>query len=146
MPAACDPRGLDHVFTFFAQPARRTMFAGVQAILPGHFLRVDLKSGGRPAEIRKRHYWDFDFPDAGSEEDPADPRRLVDEYEATQTVLHCDRDVIRQAYPRLVAAAECPVIDTSCAALCCLSREVRDQGYKVVLTGEGSDETQAGYW
>ena len=214
VPAACDPRGLDHVFTFFAQPARRTMFAGVQAILPGHFLRVDLGSGGRPAEIRERRYWDFDFPDAGSEEDPADPRRLVDEYEATfaravelrlradvpvvgylsggvdsamvlatasrlrgeplpsftvrvtkprfdelheaaevalaigapQTVLHCDRDVIRQAYPRLVAAAECPVIDTSCAALWCLSREVRDQGFKVVLTGEGSDETQAGYW
>lgn len=214
VPTALDAQGLDHVFTFFAQPARRTMFAGVQAILPGHFLRIDLGSGGRPAEIRERRYWDFDFPDAGSEEDPADPRRLVDEYEATfaravelrlradvpvvgylsggvdsamvlatasrlrgeplpsftvrvttprydevheateaalaigapQTVLHCDRHVIREAYPQLVAAAECPVIDTSCAALWCLSREVRDQGYKVVLTGEGSDETQAGYW
>lgn len=63
-----------------------------------------------------------------------------------QTVLHCDRDMIRAAYPRLVAAAECPVIDTSCAALWSLSREVHDQGYKVVLTGEGSDESQAGYW
>lgn len=214
VPAALDPLGLDHVFTFFAQPARRTMFAGVQSVLPGHFLRVQLGDGTRVADVRECRYWDFDFPDAGAEEDPADPRRIVDEYEATfarsvelrlradvpvagylsggvdsamvvatasrlrgtplptftvrvatpgydetheaaeaaavvgtpQTVLHVDRDVIRAAYPQLVAAAECPVIDTSCAALWCLAHEVRSQGFRVVLTGEGSDETQAGYW
>jgi asparagine synthase (glutamine-hydrolysing) len=37
------------------------------------------------------------------------------------------------------------VLDTSCAALLALSREVRAQGYKVVLTGEGADEAFAGY-
>jgi asparagine synthase (glutamine-hydrolysing) len=37
------------------------------------------------------------------------------------------------------------VIDTSCAALWRLSQEVHDQGYKVALTGEGSDEAFAGY-
>src|SRR5581483_8758447 len=39
----------------------------------------------------------------------------------------------------------CPVIDTACAALYCLSGEVHRQGYKVALTGEGSDEALAGY-
>jgi asparagine synthase (glutamine-hydrolysing) len=37
------------------------------------------------------------------------------------------------------------VIDTSCAALLKLSREVHAQGYKSVLTGEGADEGFAGY-
>ncbi len=37
------------------------------------------------------------------------------------------------------------MIDTSCAALWRLAQEVHDQGYKVALTGEGSDEAFAGY-
>lgn len=49
------------------------------------------------------------------------------------------------AYPELVQAAEVPVLDTSCACLMRLARVVHDQGYKVVLTGEGSDEALAGY-
>ena len=50
------------------------------------------------------------------------------------------------AYAALTNAAECPVLDTSCAAL--LSHfhgAVRSEGYKVVLTGEGADEAFAGY-
>ena len=45
----------------------------------------------------------------------------------------------------LIRAAEGPVIDTSCAALLLLAREVHDQGFKVALTGEGADEWLAGY-
>ena len=48
-------------------------------------------------------------------------------------------------YPALIRAAEGPVIDTSCAALLMLAREVHDRGYKVALTGEGADEWLAGY-
>jgi len=48
-------------------------------------------------------------------------------------------------YPELIRAAECPVIDTSCAALLLLAREVHRQGYKVAVTGEGADEWLAGY-
>ncbi len=50
-----------------------------------------------------------------------------------------------QTYPDLIRAAECPVIDTSCAALLMLAREVHARGYKVALTGEGADEWLAGY-
>jgi asparagine synthase (glutamine-hydrolysing) len=45
----------------------------------------------------------------------------------------------------LIRAAEGPVVDTSCAALLLLAREVHNQGYKVALTGEGADEWLAGY-
>ena len=52
---------------------------------------------------------------------------------------------VRDTYPELIAAAELPVVDTSAAALLRLARSVREHGYKVALTGEGSDELLAGY-
>src|SRR5262249_47195264 len=74
--------------------------------------------------------------------------------EATQVVNHIGaRPVVVKfgdaealaTYPDLIRAAEAPVIDTSCAALLMLAREVHRQGYKVALTGEGADEWLAGY-
>jgi len=211
--AACDPRGLDHIFTFFAMGTRRTMFEGISSVLPGHYLKIQFRNDGEAADIVERQYWDLDFPDAGDEYDPEDPTKLIDEFDATfqravevrlradvpvvsylsggidsamvlsnvakirgqgmpaftirivnphldettkardaarhvgsdMTVVHVDGKVIADAYPKLVAAADCPVVDTACASLWCLAREVHDQGYKVALTGEGSDEAMAGY-
>jgi asparagine synthase (glutamine-hydrolysing) len=60
-------------------------------------------------------------------------------------VIPCgDQDVLA-AYPELIRAAEAPVNDTCCAALLLLAREVHRHGFKVVLTGEGADESLAGY-
>ena len=50
-----------------------------------------------------------------------------------------------KTYPRLIQAAEAPVIDTSCAALLQLAGRVHACGQKVVLTGEGADEWLIGY-
>lgn len=61
------------------------------------------------------------------------------------TVARCDSEAISAAYPQLIEAAEAPVMDTACSALYCLAREVRAQGYKVALTGEGADDFLAGY-
>jgi asparagine synthase (glutamine-hydrolysing) len=58
------------------------------------------------------------------------------------TMGHAD---IAQWFPETIEAAEGPILDTSCACLVRLAREVHEQGYKVVLTGEGSDEGLAGY-
>jgi asparagine synthase (glutamine-hydrolysing) len=49
------------------------------------------------------------------------------------------------AYPELIRASEAPVIDTSSTAMLLMAREVHRRGYKVALTGEGSDEWLAGY-
>ncbi len=54
-------------------------------------------------------------------------------------------DDVLSTYPDLIRAAECPVIDTSCAALLQLARRVRQADQKVVLTGEGADEWLVGY-
>jgi asparagine synthase (glutamine-hydrolysing) len=55
-----------------------------------------------------------------------------------------DEDALA-TYPRLITAAEAPVIDTACAALLQLSGRVHNCGQKVVLTGEGADEWLVGY-
>jgi asparagine synthase (glutamine-hydrolysing) len=63
----------------------------------------------------------------------------------TPIVVNCGHDTLRAGYPELIAAAEFPVVDTSCLGLLHLARSVHEHGYKVVLTGEGADEWLAGY-
>ena len=79
---------------------------------------------------------------------------LNEESEALQTakylgckpvVVDCGHDTLREGYPELIAAAEFPVVDTSCLGLLHLARSVHEHGYKVALTGEGADEWLAGY-
>jgi asparagine synthase (glutamine-hydrolysing) len=60
-------------------------------------------------------------------------------------IVNVGADEVLNTYPRLVAAAESPVIDTSCAALLLLAQDVHAAGFKVALTGEGADEWLAGY-
>lgn len=209
--AEADPKGLDHIFTFFAMATRRTAFKDIQAVHPGCYLRIKFNSG-RLADIEEKQYWDLDFPDQGDEYDPPE-KQLLEEFRAVldqavslrlradvpvvgylsggvdstsvvatasrlrgtpiptftikiatpkldeteralmaartvgsePTIVTCDGQAIANAYPRLIVAAEGPVMDTSCSALHCLAAEVRRQGYKVALTGEGADEALAGY-
>jgi asparagine synthase (glutamine-hydrolysing) len=64
---------------------------------------------------------------------------------ARPIVVSVGDEEINQTYPELIRAAESPVIDTSCTGLLLLARAVHQHGYKVALTGEGSDEWLAGY-
>ena len=61
------------------------------------------------------------------------------------TIVDCGEAEIAASYPDLVRASECPVIDTSSAAIYRLAAAVRQAGYKVALSGEGADEALAGY-
>jgi asparagine synthase (glutamine-hydrolysing) len=47
VPARPDPRGINHVFTFFALPGPVTCFDGVNCLLPGRYLKVLRGSSGR---------------------------------------------------------------------------------------------------
>ncbi len=60
-------------------------------------------------------------------------------------IVNCAPADVVNTYPELVEAAEGPAIDTSTAAMLMLAREVHSRGFKVALTGEGSDEWLAGY-
>jgi asparagine synthase (glutamine-hydrolysing) len=211
--AEADPKGIDHVFTFFGMAGRRTAFRDIRAVLPGTYLRIDLPRSGRPAAVSEHVYWDVSFPERRDEYDSRGEHELVDEFGAVferavslrlrgdvpvagylsggvdstsvmssatralgrplptftiripsegldetdralvaarrfgtaPTIVECDDNTIRGLYPDLIIASETPVVDTSCAALYRQAQVVRQQGYKVVLTGEGGDEALAGY-
>jgi asparagine synthase (glutamine-hydrolysing) len=210
--ARTDPRGLNHLFTFFALPGPVSCFKDVQYLPPGHFLRIELGGGGETATVSEHAYWTADYPDRGQEH-TARADVLVEEFErlllasvtrrlradvpvvsylsggvdssvvvamatkvrgspipcftirikspeldetteaavvarhvgADPIVVDFGAEEVLNTYPTLIDAAEGPVVDTSCAALLMLSREVHKRGYKVALTGEGSDEWLAGY-
>ncbi|MDH5538046.1 MAG: asparagine synthase (glutamine-hydrolyzing) [Rhizobacter sp.] len=59
--------------------------------------------------------------------------------------VHCRRSDIAAAFPRALWHAEAPILRTAPTPLMLLSASVREQGYKVVLTGEGADEVFGGY-
>lgn len=83
--AEADLKGIDHIFTFFAMGTRRTAFAGISSVLPGHCLVVELPDPDRDSGVglvRERQYWDLDFPDAGDEYDPGKDR-LIEEFQET---------------------------------------------------------------
>ena len=191
----------------FVLPGDRTLFQGVHAVPPGHFLRATRESH------RLHQYWDVDYP----RDDAAPAPRSDAEYiagfrevleESVKTRLRADvpvgcylsggidscavlglaarhhdgpvraytltfdraqydESVIAEEMARHVGAeyqpipmtqadlatnfraaviqSEIPFINGHTVAKYMLSRAVRESGYKVVLTGEGSDEILAGY-
>ena len=74
--AKADPKGVDHLFSFFSAGTSRTFFEGITSIPPGCYLRV------QDGRTQLRQYWDLDFPDAGQERRLTDPTPLVDELES----------------------------------------------------------------
>ena len=191
----------------FILPGERTLFDGVQAVPPGHYLRATRES------VRVHQYWDVDYP----RDDSPWPLRSDADYiagfrevleDAVKTRLRADVPVgcylsggidscavlglaalhhngpvraytltfdgvqydegaiaaemakragaefnpiaVKQAdlatnFRDSVIHAELPCFNAHSVAKFMLSRAVRESGYKVVLTGEGSDEILAGY-
>lgn len=60
-------------------------------------------------------------------------------------VINCTPDDIGHVFPEVIWHTESPILRTSPAPMFLLSKLVRENGYKVVLTGEGADEILAGY-
>src|SRR5262245_43505320 len=71
--ARYDPRGINHLFTFFSLPGPVTCFAGVQSLSPGRYLKIQMGGAGEQAQVSQHTYWEFDFPDRGEED-----RRSID--------------------------------------------------------------------
>jgi asparagine synthase (glutamine-hydrolysing) len=59
--------------------------------------------------------------------------------------IRCSKNQIGEVFPEVIWHTEKPVLRTAPAPLYLLSRLVRSSGYKVVVTGEGSDEVLGGY-
>jgi len=59
--------------------------------------------------------------------------------------VRCTHEDIGRVFPAMIWHTEKPVLRTAPAPLFILSKLVRERNYKVVLTGEGSDEILGGY-
>ena len=59
--------------------------------------------------------------------------------------IRCSKNQIGEVFPDVIWHTEKPVLRTAPAPLYLLSRLVRNSGYKVIVTGEGSDEVLGGY-
>jgi asparagine synthase (glutamine-hydrolysing) len=66
-------------------------------------------------------------------------------FETCHTSVVCDDRDIEERFERVILHAEAPIFRTAPAPLHLLSERVRNDGIKVVLTGEGSDEILLGY-
>ena len=84
----------------------------------------------------------FDDPDY----DESGYQREATAYLGTEhSDVRCSYTDIATVFPDVVRHAEQPILRTAPAPLYMLARLVRESGFKVVLTGEGADETMGGY-
>ncbi|MBE9580865.1 MAG: asparagine synthase (glutamine-hydrolyzing) [Proteobacteria bacterium] len=84
------------------------------------------------------------FTDDRFDETPFQERAI----EAIQTdhqVVQCSEKDIGEVFPKVIWHTETPILRTAPAPLFMLSGLVRENDFKVVLTGEGADEVFAGY-
>lgn len=78
--------------------------------------------------------------------DESDYQKLMVEHLGTDhSRIQCKNDDIANAFKDAIWHTEMPILRTAPVPMMLLSRLVREQGYKVVLTGEGSDEVLGGY-
>lgn len=84
------------------------------------------------------------FEDSEFDETPY--QQEVSKYlETRHTAFTCTRDDIGNYFPQVIWHTEIPVLRTAPVPMFCLSKKVRENNIKVVITGEGADEMLAGY-
>lgn len=92
----------------------------------------------------KRNTFSIDFRDPGASES-AYQRVMADYIQSSHfEKLFVEEDVI-ELLPKAIYHCECPLKESYNTASLALSKLVRDNNIKVILTGEGADELFAGY-
>lgn len=72
-------------------------------------------------------------------------KEAVNYYKTNHRSISCTPQEIADCFPKVVWHSEIPLTRTAPAPMYILSKLVRDNNIKVVITGEGSDEILAGY-
>ncbi|GAO31676.1 asparagine synthetase [Geofilum rubicundum JCM 15548] len=85
----------------------------------------------------------------GFEDDEFDETSFQQEASAYLKTRHtpftCKKDDIGYYFPQVIWHSEIPILRTAPVPMFCLSKKVRENNIKVVITGEGADEMLAGY-
>jgi asparagine synthase (glutamine-hydrolysing) len=115
----------------------------------GSYLSGGLDSSGITALIARHFNRDVRTFGVRFEEEVFDEGAYQNEMAAALGVGHRElragNALIAEAFPRVVRHCEVPVLRTAPVPMFLLSRFVREQGIKVVCTGEGADEVFGGY-
>ena len=78
--------------------------------------------------------------------DESDYQKLMIKHLGTNhSSIFCRNNDIAEAFPQTIWHTESPILRTAPVSMMLLSKLVRKNNYKVVLTGEGSDEVLGGY-
>jgi len=115
----------------------------------GAYLSGGIDSALTTALIRKiasdrLRSFSITFADAEFDESPY--QREASAFLGTQhSSVSCSQSDIAKVFPDVVGHAEVPLFRTAPAPMFLLSKLVRENGFKVVLTGEGADEALGGY-
>ena len=72
-------------------------------------------------------------------------KQMIDYLGTDHSDIKCTYDDIGRVFAEVIWHTEKPIVRTAPAPLYLLSKLVKENGYKVVLTGEGADEIFAGY-
>jgi asparagine synthase (glutamine-hydrolysing) len=115
----------------------------------GAYLSGGLDSSGLVALIRgftdtPVRTFSVAFADAEFDES-AQQQAMVRHLGTDHTTLRIERADIGRHFPTLIRHTETPILRTGPLPLMLLAAQVRESGYKVVLTGEGADEVFGGY-
>jgi asparagine synthase (glutamine-hydrolysing) len=80
-----------------------------------------------------------------SSDESALARKIAAHYGAEFETVDCTSEKLADNFEKTVLHVEQPLMNPNSIAKLILSKMVRDQGYKVCLTGEGADEMFGGY-
>lgn len=100
---------------------------------------LGLRAMGRNYQTFSLRFEDAEYDETGFQ------RMMVERLGSQHHEVVVSRADIARVFPDVVRHTERPVLRTAPAPLYLLSRLVRENGIKVVLTGEGADEMFAGY-
>jgi len=113
------------------------------------YLSGGLDSSIVSALVKKHHNRDLVTFSVGFSDEAFDERawqmEMVNHIGTDHRMVNADYDSISASFSDVVFHAEKPMIRSAPAPLYILSRLVRENGIKVVLTGEGADEFFGGY-
>ncbi|MEK7286637.1 MAG: asparagine synthase (glutamine-hydrolyzing) [Nitrospirota bacterium] len=98
-----------------------------------------MKKANASLETFSVGFADSEFDESGFQ------KQAIDYFGTKHRDVFCKEDEIGRIFPDVLWHMEKPVVRTAPAPLFMLSQLVRDARYKVVLTGEGSDEILGGY-
>ncbi len=97
-------------------------------------------------EISPEHLQTFSIGFTDKDYDESVFQNEVSQYLHTKhTSFTCTASDIAEIFPKVVWYSEVPMLRTAPAPMFLLSKKVREQNIKVVITGEGADEIMAGY-